>query len=91
MSRTVSPASHRSEAKGAPPSGGEAGTPAQGGAGGTGGETPRIKSAPKALPWYRCKRCGRQVLGYVRTRGIHNKKCPPIPDPVDKHIAILFP
>jgi len=53
--------------------------------------TSRAPSSKKKQPWYKCKRCGKYVLSYKHSRGIHNRKCPPIVDPVEILIHTLFP
>jgi hypothetical protein len=58
-----------------PPLGG--GLPRTRGSGG-GLKNSRAQRAP--LPWYICKRCTKRVLSYKKTRGYHNKKCPPHDD-----------
>lgn len=47
------------------------------------------KDAAEPLRWYLCVRCHKYVLSFKRTRGVHNKKCPPWNDPVDVLASLI--
>jgi len=51
--------------------------------------TEAARDCKKKEPWYVCKRCGKYVLGYKKTRGFHNKRCKPYEDPVGIHDSAL--
>jgi len=68
-----------------PPLGGELGTPSLGGE----SAPSKVLTSKTPLPWFKCARCGRMVLSYKKTRGIHNKKCPPWAD-LDTYQQNLF-
>jgi len=61
-----------------PLGGGGSGTPEP-----RGGVKKNSSRAARPLRWFQCARCGKMVLSFKKTRGIHNKKCPPHNDPVN--------